>query len=192
MPGWRSSDFRCLVHVPVADSMASMMSLATLRGRLVSRRRAVVGEDDRGLAAVGELDAGVRQVQGADDGLAGIGADLRQGAFEPLAGSPEGAKRIADRGAPIGAGHDLAGDRAAFRQSGLMQAECELDHIREAILVDALALLIFERLRVAASSQKPRLEMVLADDAEVFRRDRPRVLAHRREQLGDAGAVDLL
>src|SRR5260370_40204321 len=101
MPGWRSSDFRCLVHLPVADSMASMMSLATLRGRLVIRLLPVVGEDDRGLAAVGELDAGVRQVQGADDGLAGIGADLRQGAFEPLAGSPEGAKRIAPSPIPM-------------------------------------------------------------------------------------------
>src|SRR6266446_3919096 len=117
MPGCRSSDFFCLVHLLVADSMASMMSLATLRGRLVIWLLPVVGEDDRGLAAVGELDACVRQVQCADDRLAGVGAHLRQGAFQSFAGSPERAERVADRGAPVGAGHDLAGDRAACRQS---------------------------------------------------------------------------
>src|SRR6266566_3701193 len=117
MPGCRSSDFFCLVHLRVADSVASMMSLATLRGRLVIRLLRVVGEDDRGLAAVGELDAGVRQMQDINDWLAVVGADLRQGAFESLASLPERAERIGDRGAPIGAGHDVAGDRAAFRQS---------------------------------------------------------------------------
>src|SRR5258707_13361714 len=123
MPGWRSSDFLCFVHLLVALSMTSIMSLATLRGRLVIWLLPVVGEDDRGFAAVRELDAGVRQVQGANDRLAGIGAHLRQGAFESLAGSPERAERIGDRGAPVGAGHDLAGNRAACRQSGLMQPE---------------------------------------------------------------------
>src|SRR5258708_6497891 len=174
MPGCRSSDFLCLVHLLVADSMASIMSLATLRGRLVIRLLPVIGKNDRGFAAVGELDAGVRQMQGADDRLAGVGAHLRQGAFEPLASAPEGTERVADRGAPVGAGHDLAGDRAACLQSGLVQAESKLNDVGE-IVLDTLALLILERFGVAADGQEPRLEMVLADDAEVFRGDRPRV-----------------
>src|SRR6266566_1041009 len=117
MPGWRSSDFFCLVHLRVADSVASMMSLATLRDRLVIRLLPIVGEDDRGLAAVGELDAGVRQMQDINDWLAVVGAHLRQGAFESLAGPSERAKRVTYRRAPVGAGHDVAGNRAAFRQS---------------------------------------------------------------------------
>src|SRR5258708_34223738 len=165
MPGCRFSDFFCLVNLPVADSMESMMSLATLRGRLVIRLLPVVGEDDRGFAPVGELDAGVRQVQGADDGLASVGADLRQGAFEPLAGSPERAERIGDRGAPVGAGHDLAGNRAACRQSGLMQPEGELDDVRD-ILVEALALRILERLGNAPGTHKQPLQLTSSADAE--------------------------
>src|SRR6266436_2267383 len=117
MPGCRSSDFFCLVHLLVADSIASMMSLATLRDRLVIRLLPVVGEDDRGFAAVRELDAGVRQVQGADDRLAGAGADLCERAFEPLTRSSEGAERVGNRGAPVGAGHDVPGDIAVLSQS---------------------------------------------------------------------------
>src|SRR5258708_18871068 len=192
MPGWRSSDFLCFVHLLVALSMTSIMSLATLRGRLVIWLLPVVGEDDRGFAAVGELDAGVRQVQGADDRLAGVGAHLRQGTFEPLAGGAARAEWVADRGAPAGARHDLSGDRAACVQSGLVQAERKLNHVREIIFVDSHALFVFERVRIAARTQEQSSEMVFADDAEVFWRDRPSVFAHRRQQFADAGAVDLL
>src|SRR5262249_42384097 len=52
--------------------------------------------------------------------------------------------------------------------------------------------LIPERLGVAAGCQEPRPKMILADDAEVLRCDQPCVPAHRGQQLGDSGAVDLL
>src|SRR5262249_44501983 len=62
----------------------------------------------------------------------------------------------------------------------------------QALVGHALSLLIFERLRVPALGQEQALEMLDADDAEELRRDRPAVLLHRREQLGDAPAVDLV
>src|SRR5271165_3920743 len=87
LPGWRSSDFFCRVHLLVAVSTASRMSLAMLRGRgLVIGLLSVVSEDDRTLAAVGELDARRGQVQRADHRLIGVGAHLRQRALEPLPG----------------------------------------------------------------------------------------------------------
>src|SRR6266852_7895547 len=78
MPGCRSSDFFCRVHLRVAVSTASSMSLAMLRGRLVIGLARVVGEDDRAFAAVRVLDVGRCQMQGADHGLTGVGAHLRQ------------------------------------------------------------------------------------------------------------------
>src|SRR5713226_2929318 len=88
MPGCRSSDFFCRVHFLVAVSTASSMSLAMLRGRgcLVIWLLRVVGEDDRGLAAVGVLDARAREMQRADHRLTGVGPYLRQRALQPLAG----------------------------------------------------------------------------------------------------------
>src|SRR6266567_9425425 len=78
MPGCRSSDFFCRVHLRVAVSTTSSMSFAMLRGRgcLVIGLARVVGEDDRALAAVSVLDVGRRQVQGADHRLAGVGPHL--------------------------------------------------------------------------------------------------------------------
>ena len=69
MPGWRSSDFFCRVHLLVAVSTASSMSLAILRGRSVIGLLRVVGEDDRAFAAVGVLDVRRRQMQRADHRL---------------------------------------------------------------------------------------------------------------------------
>src|SRR6266849_1285571 len=87
MPGCRSSDFFCRVHLLVAVSTASRMSLAMLRGRgLVIGLACIVGEDDRALAAVGILDVGRRQVQGADHRRTGIGSYLCQGALQPFSG----------------------------------------------------------------------------------------------------------
>ena len=45
---------------------------------------------------------------------------------------------------------------------------------------------------VAARRQEPLLEVLGADDAEMLRRDRLAVPLHRREQLGNAVAVDLI
>src|SRR5262249_40099644 len=54
------------------------------------------------------------------------------------------------------------------------------------------ALLIFERLDITARCQEPLLEMLSADDAEMLRLDRLAVLAHRCQELGNAGTVDLI
>src|SRR5262249_60328310 len=49
-----------------------------------------------------------------------------------------------------------------------------------------------DRAGIAARRQEARLEMVGADDAEKLRLDRLAVPLHRRQELGDTGAVDLL
>src|SRR6266566_5879512 len=105
MPGCRSSDFFCRVHLLVAVSTASMMSLAMLRGRgcLVIGLLRVVGEDDRTLTAVRVLDVGRRQMEGADHRLTGIGSHFRQSAVHPFRGGSEGAEWVVDADAPIGA-----------------------------------------------------------------------------------------
>src|SRR6516162_207308 len=117
LPGCRSSDFFWRVHLLVADSTASSMSLAMLRGRagfsfLVIGLLGIVGENDRTLAAVCVLDVRRCQVQRADDRRAGVGPHLGQRAFEALARCAEGAEWIADRGAPVRAGDELAGHAA--------------------------------------------------------------------------------
>src|SRR6516164_7028835 len=71
LPGCRSSDFFCRVHLLVALCTASRMSLAMLRGRSVIRLLRVVGKDDRAFAAVGVLEVRRGQMQGADDRRAG-------------------------------------------------------------------------------------------------------------------------
>jgi hypothetical protein len=73
-----------------------------------------------------------------------------------------------------------------------MQPESKLDDVRYAFTSRALALLVLEGVSVAACGQESLVQMTLADDAEMFGGDQLRVLAHRRQQLGDAGAVDLL
>ncbi len=71
-----------------------------------------------------------------------------------------------------------------------MQPEGELDHIRDAVAGDAFAALILESVDGAARRQEPLLEMLGADDAEMLGSDRLPVSAHRRQELGDAGAID--
>src|SRR5215469_10536965 len=110
MPGCRSSDFFCRVHLLVAVSTASMMSLTMVRGLLVIGLTRVVGENDRALAAIGKLDMGRCQMQSADYGLASVGAHLVQRAFETFTRRSEGSKRIVDCDAPIGACYDPTGD----------------------------------------------------------------------------------
>src|SRR5260370_38745060 len=114
MRGCRSSDFCCMVQLPVAVSTASMMSLAMLRGRLVLRLLRVVGEADRTLAAICILDIGRGQMQRADHGLTGVGPHLGQSAFQPFSRRSEGAERIRDPDAPVRAGNDLAGYGSAL------------------------------------------------------------------------------
>src|SRR6266568_3512904 len=113
MPGCRSSDFFCRVHLLVPVSTASTMSSAMLRGRAnfffsVIGLLRVVGEDDRAFAAVRVLDVGRSEMQGADHGLTGVGPHLRQRALQPLARRSERAERIVEADAPVGAGDDLA------------------------------------------------------------------------------------
>jgi hypothetical protein len=71
-----------------------------------------------------------------------------------------------------------------------MQAEGKLDDVGNALAGEAFALLILERFGVAARRQEALLEMLGADDAEMLRVDRLAVFAHRRQELGDAVAVD--
>src|SRR5215471_2032332 len=133
-------------------------------------------------------------MQGTDHGLIGIGAHLGERVLDAFPGCSELAERIADPDAPVRAGDELAVGSVfggVSRQAGLMQAERELDDVGNAVL-DAPALLIRERLGIAARRQEPLLEMILANDAEMLRIDRLAVLAQRSEQLGDADAVDLL
>src|SRR5262249_9433691 len=113
LPGWRSSDFTCRVHLQVAVSTTSMMSSAILRGLAdfclsIIRLLRVVGENDRAFASVRKLDVGACQMQPADHRLTGIGSHLGQRVFQSLAGRSEAAKWIADPGTPIGAGNDFA------------------------------------------------------------------------------------
>src|ERR1700733_2232911 len=86
LPGCRSSDFFCRVHLLVAVSTISRMSLAMPRGRLVIGLFRVVSEDDRTLASVGELDARRGQMQRTDHGLVSVGAHLGQRVLKSLPG----------------------------------------------------------------------------------------------------------
>src|SRR5262249_49253902 len=70
-----------------------------------------------------------------------------------------------------------------------MQTEGDLDNVWNAFGGRSFALLIFESFRVAACLQESLLQMFDADDAEMLGRNWLAVLPHRREQLGDAGAV---
>src|SRR5262249_7457798 len=83
MPGCRSSDFFCRVHLLVALSTASRMSSAMLRGRvLVIGLDRILGEDDRAFAAVGVLDVGRCQMQRTVHRLVGTGPHLGQGVLQ--------------------------------------------------------------------------------------------------------------
>src|SRR6516225_7780959 len=73
-----------------------------------------------------------------------------------------------------------------------MQAECKLDQVGNAVIGQALALLILERLSVAAHRQKALPEMVNANDAKMLGLDWLAVAFHRCQELGDAAAVDLV
>src|SRR5262249_56472721 len=73
-----------------------------------------------------------------------------------------------------------------------MQGKCNFDEVGDAVAGEALALLVLERLGVAACGQDALPEMVDADDAEQLRVDRLAVSLHRRQELGDADAVDLI
>src|SRR6516225_4658204 len=108
LPGCRSSDFFCRVHLLVAVSTTSIRSLAMFRGRgcLVIGLARVVGYDDRAFAPVGILDEGRRQMQRADYRLAAISPHLRQGAFQTFSGRAKMSERIIDADAPIRAGDD--------------------------------------------------------------------------------------
>src|SRR5258706_8239389 len=131
MPGCFSSDFFCRVHLLVAVSTASRMSLTMFRGRgcLVIGLARVVGQDDRAFAAIGILDVHRRQMQGTNYRRAGIGPHLCQSALQPFAGRSESAEWIVDSNAPVGASDELAGNAGTLRQTGLMQTECKLDDV---------------------------------------------------------------
>ena len=60
-----------------------------------------------------------------------------------------------------------------------MQPESELDDVWDAFTGRALALLVLERVGVAACGEESVLEMTLADNAEMLCGDRLGVLAHR-------------
>src|SRR5258707_5381359 len=109
MPGCRSSDFFCRVHLLVAVSTASRMSLARLRGRLVIGLLRVVGEDDRTLPAIRILDVRRCEMQRTDHRLAGVGSHFGQGVLQSFSSRSEGAEWIVDRGAPVRAGDKFAG-----------------------------------------------------------------------------------
>src|SRR5215472_4609145 len=169
------------------------MSFGMLPWRLVIRLLRVVGEDDRALAPVGELNARRSQVKRADHRLAGVGAHLGQDGLQSLACGSETAERVFDGRAPVRTGDDLA-DYAARRREpgepGLVQPESEFDDIGDAVTVDALPAFILEGLGGAAGGEEARLEVLGADDAEMPRSDRLAVLLHGCQQPGDAVAVD--
>ena len=80
----------------------------------------------------------------------------------------------------------------SLRQPGLMQPEGKLDDVGNAVAGHAFAALIFESVDVAARCQESLLEMLDADDAKMLGGNRLAVLPHRRQQLGDALAIDLI
>src|SRR5204862_5428328 len=98
---------------------------------------------------------------------------------------------IANPSAPVGAG-DKFSRYTVLRQARHMQPEGELDDIGYAVGGHALAALILEGISVAARCQKKRFQMLDANDAKMLGRDRLAVLAHRRQQLGNARAVDVI
>jgi hypothetical protein len=100
---------------------------------------------------------------------------------------------IANRGAPIGAGNDCAGNGVALGgQAGLMQSEGEFDDVGNSVGGRAFAALILECIAVAACCEKPLFEMPAADDAEMLGSNRLAVSPHRRQQPGDAVTIDLI
>ena len=112
-------------------------------------------------------------------GEAGIGPHLGQRALQPFASGSEGAERIADPDAPVGAGDELARNAGALRQAGLMQPESKLDDVWDAFAGRALALLVLERVGVAACGKEALLQVIHTDHAEMLGGDRLGVLAHR-------------
>ena len=83
-------------------------------------------------------------------------------------------------------------DHAAAAEPGLMQPESELDDVGDAVGGNAFAALILEGVDSAARRQEPLFEVLGADDAKMLGGDRLAVPLHRGQQLGDAGAVDLI
>jgi hypothetical protein len=73
-----------------------------------------------------------------------------------------------------------------------MQPEGKLDNVADTVRCHALAALILEGFRVSACGQKPLLQVINTDHAEVLGGNRLAVTLHRREQLGDTAAIDLL
>jgi hypothetical protein len=132
-----------------------------LRGRgLVIGLLRIVGEDDRTLAAVGELEALRGQVKRTDNRLIAVGAHLRQLVLHSFARRSEAAEGVLDRGAPIGAGDENAGNAVAvLRQTGLVQPEDELDDVGNAVVGHAFAASILEGIDGAARGQQPLFEV---------------------------------
>src|SRR5262245_15955719 len=121
LPGCRSSDFFWRVHLLVAVSTASRMSLAMLRGRLVIGLVRIISEDDRAFASVRILDVGRCQLQGVDHRRRSVGSPFGQRALQPCSGRSEAAEGIVDPDAPIRAGDEPAGYSATvLRQRRLM------------------------------------------------------------------------
>src|SRR5262249_29037517 len=134
-------------------------------------------------------------MHGTNDRLAVVDAQLGEHVLQPLSGPAEGAEGVVDGDAPIDARDELASDERTGwspRQSGLMQAEYDLDDEGNAVLGVARLQLVLERLDVAARSQEAGLEMLASDDAEMLGRYRLAVLLHRRQQFLDARVVDAL
>src|SRR6516165_601986 len=122
---------------------------------------------------------------GTNHRLAVVDAQLGEHVLQPLSRPAEGAEGVIDGDAPIDARDELASDeriRWAPGQSGLMQAECDLDDEGNAVLPVARLQLVLECFDVAARRQEPRLEMLAPNDAEMLRQDRLAVLAHRSQQ----------
>src|SRR6516165_1857620 len=108
---------------------------------------------------------------GTNHRLAVVDAQLGEHILQPLSGPAEGAEGVVDGDAPIDARDELASDERTGwppGQSGLMQAECDLDDEGNAVLGVARLQLILERVDVAARRQEPRLEMLAPDDAEML------------------------
>src|SRR5262249_40137222 len=114
-----------------------------------------------------------------DDRLIPTSTEVGQDAVQALTVRTEIFERIVDADRPIDAGDD-APDWRSVRTI----AERYLDHGRYAV-VGAERLGVVEALRIGARGCELRREMILTDDAEVWRLHRLGRALHRREQLFD-------
>src|SRR6266568_1902342 len=160
----RSSALRCFVQSLATDLVSPRIAAA---GELNFAIGESIRKTERGLAAIGEVDAWAGVVQDHDNRFAATDPQLTQMRFQPLAAvAAERAEWIPYRDGEVDAGDDPPVGHLLWAV-----AECRFDNPRQATGL-ANRLFVFERFLVDAGGLEPSQQMILADQPEQMRPDR--------------------